>query len=332
MRPVLLLLATLAALPAAALDRLPQLRATVAVDGDIVTLGDLVENVGTAADTPVFRAPDPGAYGTIQAWRVVDAARGFGIDRVDMRGVAEVRVERAGRRVTEAEVADLVGTEMLRRIGTTDRGRVEVRLERLAANDLDAGPGASLHLERFAHDAATNRFDAVLVAIDGNGRRSRTLRLFGTAIEQIDVVRARRTLARGEVINASDVVLERLPRSRTAGEVSVALAEFVGMAARRVLTDGALLRPGDVERPRIVQRNEIVTIVFEAGALTLTARGRAQEAGGVGDTIDVQNVASRRTVQAVVQAPGRVVVRVGQTPRRIAQTAPNPAPAPAPAR
>ncbi|MFY9694256.1 MAG: flagellar basal body P-ring formation protein FlgA, partial [Xanthobacteraceae bacterium] len=37
---------------------LPALKATVTVTGDIVTIGDLVENAGPVADVPIFRAPD----------------------------------------------------------------------------------------------------------------------------------------------------------------------------------------------------------------------------------------------------------------------------------
>ncbi len=61
-------------------------------------------------------------------------------------------------------------------------------------------------------------------------------------------------------------------------------------------------------KPEIVQRNDTVTIVYQAPGVTLTLRGQAQEAGALGDTISVLNVESKRVVQAVVSGPGRVTV------------------------
>ena len=55
-----LALAGLLADPAAAQNAMPALRANVTVTGDIVRIGDLVENAGPVADVPIFRAPDLG--------------------------------------------------------------------------------------------------------------------------------------------------------------------------------------------------------------------------------------------------------------------------------
>jgi len=61
-------------------------------------------------------------------------------------------------------------------------------------------------------------------------------------------------------------------------------------------------------KPEIVARNETVTIVYQAPGLLLTLSGQAQEAGALGDTIGVLNVESKRIVQGVISAPGRVTI------------------------
>ena len=61
-------------------------------------------------------------------------------------------------------------------------------------------------------------------------------------------------------------------------------------------------------KPEIVARNETVTIVYQAPGLLLTLGGQAQEAGALGDTIGVLNVESKRIVQGVISAPGRVTI------------------------
>jgi flagella basal body P-ring formation protein FlgA len=289
----------------------------VAVVGDVVTLGDLVTNAGQAAATALFRAPDAGAFGTVQAWRIVEAARAYGVDGIDLAGVVEVRVERQTRVVAEVELVDAIASEMMKRLGVQDRSRVAVTIDGLfSSQSVDAAHDAALVLERLAHDPASGRFDAALVAVDAAGRRSRPLRVAGAAVEQVDVVRLRRTIGRGETVNAGDVAVERQSRLRLPADVIVAARDVIGFAARRSMTEGSVLRSGDVERPRVIARNDAVTIVFETANLVLTARGRALEGGAVGDVIEVQNTTSRRNVQGSVAGPGKVVVRLA--PRRIA--------------
>jgi flagella basal body P-ring formation protein FlgA len=54
--------------------------------------------------------------------------------------------------------------------------------------------------------------------------------------------------------------------------------------------------------------------------IVLTMRGKALEAGANGDTVNVQNVQSKRTIQATVTGPGRVTV-TGTEARLIATAA-----------
>ena len=57
-----------------------------------------------------------------------------------------------------------------------------------------------------------------------------------------------------------------------------------------------------------MQRNEAVTITYEVPGIMLTVRGKALEAGAVGDVVGVLNIQSNRTVQATVIGPGRVTI------------------------
>jgi flagellar basal body P-ring formation protein FlgA len=57
-------------------------------------------------------------------------------------------------------------------------------------------------------------------------------------------------------------------------------------------------------RPDLIQRNDIVTLVYEVPGVVLTMRGRATEGGAEGDTISVLNEQSKRTVQGTIAGPG----------------------------
>jgi flagella basal body P-ring formation protein FlgA len=83
----------------------------------------------------------------------------------------------------------------------------------------------------------------------------------------------------------------------------------VGLSAKHELHPGQPLHSADVAKPDIVQRNDNVTIVYQAPGVMLTLRGLAQDAGALGDTIGVLNAESKRVVQAVISGPDRVMVK-----------------------
>jgi flagella basal body P-ring formation protein FlgA len=110
-RPVICMLALPLALggawatAAAAQSAKPALRPNVTVAGDIVRIGDLVENAGAAADVPVFRAPDLGTSGTVATERIVDAIRPHQLIAIDTRGLSEVIVTRASHSIAAHDIA-----------------------------------------------------------------------------------------------------------------------------------------------------------------------------------------------------------------------------------
>lgn len=84
--------------------------------------------------------------------------------------------------------------------------------------------------------------------------------------------------------------------------------EVIGLEARAVLYPGRVIRPGDVGPPAIVERNQIITVVFRRGPLSIEAEGRALGRAGTGEEVRAMNVASRNTIIGVAIAPGRVEV------------------------
>ena len=59
----------------------------------------------------------------------------------------------------------------------------------------------------------------------------------------------------------------------------------------------------------IVAKGDLVTIIYESKGLIITLRGRANEAGAMGDVISVTNPQSKRVVQGKVSGQGRVNVQ-----------------------
>lgn len=115
-----------------------------------------------------------------------------------------------------------------------------------------------------------------------------------------DVLVAARTIPAQSVIGPSDLVLARM---EAAGGIDDP-ALLVGMEARVALYAGRPVRPGDVGLPAIVDRNQIIPLIYDAGGLYIATEGRALGRAGVGEVIRVMNLTSRSTVTVKIGNDG----------------------------
>lgn len=85
-------------------------------------------------------------------------------------------------------------------------------------------------------------------------------------------------------------------------------AQILGLEAKTTLYPGHPIRPQDVGPPALVERNQLVMVVYKSGALTISAEARALSRGGVGEVIRVMNLTSRKTVSGRIEPDGTVAV------------------------
>ena len=127
-----------------------------------------------------------------------------------------------------------------------------------------------------------------------------------SANASVRVVVPVRDIARGEVLDASDLTFGNATGAGLMNGTVTSMDAAVGLEARRVLHAGETLSAADLRRPVVVTKGETVTMIFDAPGVQLTAMGRALGEGGIGDTVTVQNPASYRMVSAVVTGAGTV--------------------------
>jgi flagella basal body P-ring formation protein FlgA len=285
----------------------PALRASITVTSDVVRIGDLIENAGAVADVPIFRSPDLGTRGAVATDRIVEAIRPHQLIDIDTRGLAEVVVTRASRAITAEEISADVTQALGGHFGLGDARNLTVTFDRDVHN-LSVEPNATGDLQVLAltYDPRTARFDVTFDLPSSAALHRQPARYSGTAIETVAAVAVEHPVEHGEVLRESDLTILRRPK--TEGGAIADLADVVGRAARHQLRPGQPLHAADLMKPEVVQRNDIVTIVYQAPGVVLTLRGQAQDAGAIGDSIGVLNVETKRTVQGVVSAPGRVTV------------------------
>jgi len=291
----------------------PTLKAEATIIGDVVRIGDLVENAGEAAEVGIFRAPDIGQTGTVPASRVLEAVLPHRVLGLDTRGLAEVVVTRASRPITGKDIEARILRALAGQSGLPDAASLTVTFDNeIKPLQVEAAITAELRIVRLAYDPRSGRFDISLELPGSTVARKLPMRFTGSISESFEALVPTRAIAQGEVMRASDLVPARRPKSEAAPNVIREPEQAVGMVAKRALRAGQAIRQSDFAKQELVARNETVTISYEVPGINVSIRGQALEPGAQGDLINVLNVQSKKTLQATVTGPGRV--SVGNTP------------------
>jgi flagella basal body P-ring formation protein FlgA len=291
----------------------PVLRASVSVSGDIVRIGDVIDNAGPAAQIGIYRSPDLGTTGKLTTAQVIAALRAHQVIGVDTRDIREISITRLSRNIESKDIENQVAQALEHRNGLGDAANLNLTFDReVAALQLDAANSGALQPVSTRFDPRSGRFDVTFSIANENGAATR-LRFTGMAVETVEAAVLARGVERNEVLKSSDVIIERRPRAEVGNDVA-SRDRAVGMQARRQLRVGQALRTSDLAKPDLVQRDQAVTLIYESAGLYLTIRGKALEGGTEGDVVNVLNLQSKRTVSGVVVGRGQVAVSA-PTPR-----------------
>ena len=292
----------------------PALRAEATVTGGLVRIGDLVDNAGIVANVAVFRAPALGETGNVPVAQVLEALRAHSLIGLDAGSLTHVSVTRASRAIPPQEIEALLTAALAKEHNLGDAKDIALSFDRsLRTVHVEPSFTEPAHVAQLRYDARSGRFDA-MIEIAGIAANAR---LFGTAFATTEVVTLTRPLARGEIIKTSDIAVQRVSRARLTGDTITDPEQAIGLAPRASAAADRPLRNAELMKPEIVQRGEHVTITYQVPGVTLSVRGKATEGGALGDSIDVVNVQSNRTLRGTVTGRGEIAV-ISMRPRLIA--------------
>jgi flagella basal body P-ring formation protein FlgA len=286
----------------------PALRANVQVSGDLVRIGDIVDNAGNAAQVAIYRAPDLGTTGSLPVAQVLNTLRTHHVIGVDTRDLKEISVTRLARTLEGKEIEQQVARALERRNGLGDAANLSLTFDRDPGDiRLDSGFTGGMQPAIVRYDNRNGRFDVTFEIGNDNGAASAKLRFTGTAVETVEAAVLIRNVERNEILKSSDVVIERRPKAEV-GNDAAARDRAVGMQARRQLRAGQAIRTADLGKPDLVQRDQSVTLIYEAPGIYLTVRGKALDNGTEGDVVNVMNLQSKRTLSGTVTGRGQVSI------------------------
>jgi flagellar basal body P-ring formation protein FlgA len=300
---------TLAGNVAAAAGLPAQLKPSVLLEGDVIRLGDLWDNVGDKAETPLASAPQPGKRVTLESRWLMAVANAYGIDWRPASMLERAVVERAGQSV-DIQTIETELREALTMEGAPAGASVEVTNRSSLQIIVPVGTPQTVAVRDVSYDARMNRFTAVVEVPAGSPTATR-VKVAGHVYATARIPVLSHPMGRGDVISEKDLQWLDVREEVIRRDVVTNPRQLVGQEPRYQLRSGVPVRTAEVQRPVTVAKNSPVTMILKTRFMQLSAQGKAIEDGSQGDIIRVTNNQTKQTVEARVEGPGIVSVTPG---------------------
>lgn len=286
----------------------PTLQESVTVASDIVVLGDVVTEAGSATDVPLARAPEPGKQIRISVGQVFALASANGVQLTAPRGIRSVTIQRASRLVERQEIIDAVRTAFEMTPAGMSSERIEVTL---------SGPRPNLHVSTESmpvfevSDIEYNRRIGTFrakISVSGPRRLTKTASIRGHALSILSIPVLSHRLGRGEMISPSDIEWIEVHSNKISSDIITDENDLIGYVPRGNLRPGNPVRTTSVQLPTIIERDALVTVIYQIPGLTVTSQGKSLEPGHLNKLIRIQNTHSDRIIYAKVISPNQAIV------------------------
>lgn len=285
----------------------PILRGDITIDAALVTVGDVFENAGLLAETAIFRAPAPGTSGVVTIEQITNAVTPLGLNRFETAGLDRIRVTRPGVPVDMETISGLIEADLIQRGILNDTMNMQLALDAPLPQLTAAASDEPISLVILRYMPGSSTFSARFQVAGTDA----PLDVSGQIQLMIEAPHLTRTLPAGSIIGTGDVELRMVPLTYAENAGLVRVEEIVGKQLQRQTRAGVLIRPTDISNPELISRNELVTVIYREGALTLTTRGQALNAASMHQPVSVLNPMTRKVLHGTAINNGTVLISSG---------------------
>lgn len=283
------------------------LKPTVVISDDVFTVGDIFSGLSKEVAARVLGpAPQPGEDMVLNARTLMRVAIALDLPWRPSTAVDQVVIRRAATRIDSDDIREFV-TGRLKQEGLSGRFNTVFTTITNPEMVLPGKHPISMEAAAFEFDPQSDRFEITIAAPSRENALSE-LTIAGKIERLISVPVLKSTVASGEIIDAYNIKWVDIKSSELQSDTILNEEDIIGMTPRGIAMAGKLLRKNDLQRPRLVSRGDMITISYQTGSMSLTARGKALQNGAKGDLVRVINTGSNRTIDAIVKGENLVTV------------------------
>jgi flagella basal body P-ring formation protein FlgA len=182
------------------------------------------------------------------------------------------------------------------------KAKDDVVLSRFAVSGNETLPDGEIFLEplRKGREDQLHGYVRLAASAGGENHTGREIVLSGWVDVYGPVVCASRNLKKGEIIAEGDMYLKKKCVTRLSRNTLTDMKQAAGLMLKNDLIADDPLKEWMLKKTAVVNRGEIVTILAEFGGISITVPGKILEKGGLGESVKVQNLMSKKNIYAKI--------------------------------
>ena len=281
------------------------LKSVSVINNDVLTLGDIFDNVERNADYVIGPAPLPGKDMTLNARTLYRIATALDLSWRPASTGDHITIRREATVISYDAIETTLRNELK---NNNVSGHFGIKLNNGEPSIvLPTNMAENVEISKFKYDRNRDFFQATLVA-PSKDNPLKEIRVSGQVNRLTTIPVLTTTLQHGDIISEYDIEMVEISQNEIQHNMITNKKAIIGMTPRRVAYAGKFLQTGTIIKRQLVKRGNSVGITFQEGPLTLSAKGKALQSGAIGDTVRVTNSNSSRTVDAIVSGENQVVV------------------------
>jgi flagella basal body P-ring formation protein FlgA len=277
------------------------------VQGEEVRLGQLAtfsggdpETIAVLKAIRIGRAPLPGGSRVVSRDYILLRLRQAGVDTgtVVLEAPETITLLRRAVTISASDIEMLVREYVMAHppVSGADLSITAVRVP----GDVLLPTGNIQHTVEYLPQSGTSGTVPVNIFFTLDGTPVKRLLATVSILVMKDVPVTRRPIARYEMIQPEDLMMQTMDVSRLPADTVFAYEDIAGQRARRSIGPQRALRKDQFEFPPAVKRGDRVIIVAESSGLRITTIGEVQDTGRIGERVRVVNLDSNKTLYARV--------------------------------
>jgi flagellar basal body P-ring formation protein FlgA len=293
-----------------------KLKNQVIVQSNGIILKDVADLQGTdakqlekLAQIPLGAAPHPGVVATLSRYQItnfIQKAVGS-ILEIEFTGAEIVQIRLQGRPLESEEIVSCIKSYLIQ---NTPWKESEIEIQSIEhPQGIELPPGDS-QLRISSRLPVTGRGRIIFpfeIVQDGKIQQ-----YFWTTTKiriNAGILTAAKSIPPGKVVDLEDVVLS----AATIGDLHAAYLqtpdEIVGKISQRNISPGDPLTRDAFKNPIVIKRGETIHLRLQRSGIVLTALGRAEQDGRLGQMIKVRNLEFSTSLNAEITGPGEAKVQ-----------------------
>jgi flagella basal body P-ring formation protein FlgA len=254
-------------------------------------------NIGDAPPAGLEKFIDPGQLRAYLV-RLLDSYR-INSSEVKLDIPDRIVVRRESTQITQVQIEDIFKKFVLE---NSPWKQEDINIQRVHFSGLPVIPTGKMTYEITGSSAKERFIGNVTATVDFyvNEEKVRTLGVVGRIEVFGNVYLASRPLKQNEMISEADLEVRKMNLTDAVDRFATRSDQVEN---RRVLRSIGVHQPlelRDLDKPLVLKRGDSVKIVYEEPGLSVSDKGQANADGGIGDTLAITNISSKKTVHCKV--------------------------------